>query len=115
MLLTSSSFILGKTYLQFLIAVLFAPDNLPKALNKKEANLADVFKGKSLNKINKNDQFSKNKRIDNGKIELTFLEPFYHNDVNISDNQMMETIHHKIEDWIKSEPSQWFWQHKRFS
>ena len=31
----------------------------------------------------------KNKRIDNGKIELTFHEPFYHNDVNISDNQMM--------------------------
>ena len=57
----------------------------------------------------------KNKRIDNGKIELTFLEPFYHNDVNISDNQMMETIHCKIEEWIKSEPSQWFWQHKRFS
>ncbi len=57
----------------------------------------------------------KNKRIDNGKIELTFLEPFYHNDVNISDNQMMETIHLKIEEWIKSEPSQWFWQHKRFS
>ena len=57
----------------------------------------------------------KNKRIDNGKIELTFLEPFYHNDVKISDNQMMEMIHHKIEDWIKSEPSQWFWQHNRFS
>ncbi len=57
----------------------------------------------------------KNKRIDNGNIELTFFEPFYHNDVNISDNQMMEKIHYKIEKWIKSEPSQWFWQHKRFS
>ena len=57
----------------------------------------------------------KNKRVDNGKIELTFLEPFYHNDENISDNQMMETIHYKIEEWIKSEPSQWFWQHKRFN
>ena len=57
----------------------------------------------------------KNKRVDNGKIELTFLEPFYHNDENISDNQMMESIHYKIEEWIKSEPSQWFWQHKRFN
>ena len=56
-----------------------------------------------------------NKRIDNGKIELTFLEPLYHNDANTSDKQMMETIHYKIEEWIKSEPSQWFWQHKRFS
>tara|TARA_A100001015_G_scaffold142854_1_gene158466 strand:+ start:572 stop:760 length:189 start_codon:yes stop_codon:yes gene_type:complete len=52
MLLTSFSFILGNTYLQFLIAVLFAPDNLPNVLNKKEANLADIFSGKSLNKKN---------------------------------------------------------------
>ncbi len=56
-----------------------------------------------------------NKRVDNGNIELTFLEPFYHNDLKISDNQMMENIHYKIEEWIKSEPSQWFWQHKRFN
>ena len=34
----------------FLIAVLFAPDNLPNVLNKKEPNLADIFSGKSLNK-----------------------------------------------------------------
>ena len=53
--------------------------------------------------------------FNNGKIELTFLEPFYHNDVNISDNKMMEKIHYKIEEWIKAEPSQWFWQHKRFN
>ena len=46
------SFILGKTYLQFLIAVLFAPDNAPKVLNKKEVNLADMFNGKILNKKN---------------------------------------------------------------
>ena len=56
-----------------------------------------------------------NKRIDNGNIELTFLEPFYHNNLNISDKEMMEKIHYKIEKWIKSEPTQWFWQHKRFS
>ena len=56
-----------------------------------------------------------NKRIDNGNIELTFFEPFYHDNVTISDNEMMEKIHYKIEKWIKSEPTQWFWQHKRFN
>ena len=57
----------------------------------------------------------KNKRIKNGNIELTFLEPLYHNNLEINDTQMMEKIHNKIEQWIKAEPSQWFWQHKRFS
>tara|TARA_B100000963_G_scaffold361120_1_gene394968 strand:+ start:687 stop:1550 length:864 start_codon:yes stop_codon:yes gene_type:complete len=57
----------------------------------------------------------KNRRNNNGNIELTFLKPFYHNDLNINDLQMMENIHKTIEEWIKSEPSQWFWQHKRFS
>ncbi len=56
-----------------------------------------------------------NKRFNNGNIELTFLEPIYHDDTKINDTQMMEKIHNKIEDWIKSEPAQWFWQHKRFS
>ena len=56
-----------------------------------------------------------NKRINNGNIELTFLKPLYHNNLEINDTQMMEKIHHKIEDWIRAEPTQWFWQHKRFS
>ncbi len=56
-----------------------------------------------------------NKRIDNGNIELTFLQPIYHDNLEINDTQMMEEIHNKIEQWIKAEPSQWFWQHKRFS
>ena len=56
-----------------------------------------------------------NRRISNGNIELTFLEPFYHNDLKINDIQMMEKIHNRVENWIKSEPTQWFWQHKRFS
>ena len=56
-----------------------------------------------------------NRRINNGNIELTFLEPLYHNNLEINDTQMMEEIHNKIEQWIKAEPSQWFWQHKRFS
>jgi len=56
-----------------------------------------------------------NKRFNDGNIELTFLKPFYHNDLKVNDIQMMENIHRKIEEWIKSEPSQWFWQHKRFN
>tara|TARA_Y100000768_G_scaffold381651_1_gene360686 strand:- start:44 stop:907 length:864 start_codon:yes stop_codon:yes gene_type:complete len=56
-----------------------------------------------------------NKRISNGDIQLTFLKPFYHNDLEINDIQMMQNIHNKIEEWIKSEPKQWFWQHKRFN
>ena len=56
-----------------------------------------------------------NKRINNGNIELTFLKPLYHNNLDINDTQMMEKIHYKIEEWIKAEPTQWFWQHKRFS
>ena len=56
-----------------------------------------------------------NIRNKNGNIELTFLEPLYHNNLEINDNEMMEKIHNKIEEWIKSEPTQWFWQHKRFS
>ena len=56
-----------------------------------------------------------NNRINNGDIELTFLEPLYHNNLEINDTQMMEKIHYKIEEWIKAEPTQWFWQHKRFS
>ncbi len=56
-----------------------------------------------------------NKRINNGNIELTFLEPLYHNNLEINDTQMMEKIHYKIEEWIKADPTQWFWQHKRFN
>ncbi len=56
-----------------------------------------------------------NRRIKNGNIELTFQKPFYHNDIKINDIEMMEKIHKKIEKWIKTEPTQWFWQHKRFT
>ncbi len=57
----------------------------------------------------------KNKRLSNDKIELTFFEPIFHNNININDNLMMENIHSIIEKWITSNPSQWFWQHKRFN
>ncbi len=57
----------------------------------------------------------KNTRLKSGKIELNFLEPIYHNDEKINDIKMMEKIHRLIENWIVSNPSQWFWQHKRFN
>ena len=56
-----------------------------------------------------------NNRLRDGKIELTFLDPIFHNDSNINDTLMMEKIHNIIENWILSNPSQWFWQHKRFN
>ena len=56
-----------------------------------------------------------NNRLSDGKIELTFLDPIFHNDSNINDTLMMEKIHTIIEKWILSNPSQWFWQHKRFN
>ena len=57
----------------------------------------------------------KNLRLENGKIELSFLEPIFHNNKDINDSKMMEKIHILIENWIISNPSQWFWQHKRFN
>ena len=57
----------------------------------------------------------KNTRLDDGQIELNFLEAIYHNDKKINDKVMMEKIHKLLESWIISKPSQWFWQHKRFN
>ncbi len=57
----------------------------------------------------------KNTRLKNGKIELSFHEPILHNNIEISDSLMMEKIHKLIENWIVSNPEQWFWQHKRFN
>ncbi len=57
----------------------------------------------------------KNRRLSNGQIELSFLEPIFHNNKNLDDIKMMEKIHKIIEGWIISNPSQWFWQHKRFN
>ena len=56
----------------------------------------------------------KNTRLKNGQIELNFHEPILHNDEN-KDSIMMERIHKLIEGWIISNPTQWFWQHKRFN
>ncbi len=57
----------------------------------------------------------RNQRLENGQIELQFMNPIYHNDKNINDTLVMEKIHKLIEQWIITNPSQWFWQHKRFN
>ena len=57
----------------------------------------------------------KNTRLANGKIELDFQKPIFHNDKTVSDVIMMEKIHNIVESWIITNPSQWFWQHKRFN
>ncbi len=57
----------------------------------------------------------RNTRLANGQIELSFQEPIYHNNENIDDSKMMENIHKLIQNWITSNPTQWFWQHKRFN
>ncbi len=57
----------------------------------------------------------KNTRLDNGKIELHFSDPIIHNNNDLSDTLMMENIHKIVEGWIVANPSQWFWQHKRFN
>ena len=57
----------------------------------------------------------RNTRLDNGKIQLDFCEPIFHDNENIDDSKMMEKIHNIIEKWIISNPNQWFWQHKRFN
>ena len=56
-----------------------------------------------------------NQRIANDKFSVTFFEPIEDFNKKISDKDIMLSIHKIIEDWIRSNPSQWFWQHNRFN
>ena len=56
-----------------------------------------------------------NKRLGNGKFLINFHKPFYNNQVEISDKDMMIKIHKIIEKWILENPQQWLWQHNRFN
>ena len=56
-----------------------------------------------------------NQRIADDKFLVTFFEPIDDFDREISDKDIMLSIHKIIEDWIRSNPSQWFWQHNRFN
>ena len=57
----------------------------------------------------------KNIRLSNNNFEITFckaITPYLNYN---TDAEAMLDIHKIIEGWIRENPSQWFWQHKRFS
>ena len=57
----------------------------------------------------------KNIRLPDNTLEITFEEPLDHNEDGISDNTKMLEINSIVEGWIKENPENWFWQHKRFN
>ena len=57
----------------------------------------------------------KNIRLPNNKLQITFEEPLEHNNKQISDEKKMHEINNIIEGWIRENPGNWFWQHKRFN
>ena len=56
-----------------------------------------------------------NIRLPNNKFKITFEKPLEHNNNLISDEEKMLEINNIIEKWIKENPENWFWQHKRFN
>ena len=56
----------------------------------------------------------KNIRLPNNKLQITFEEPLEHNN-QVSDEKKMLEINGIIEGWIRENPENWFWQHKRFN
>ena len=56
----------------------------------------------------------KNIRLPDNTLQITFEEPLEHNN-NISDDKKMLEINDIVERWIRENPENWFWQHKRFS
>ena len=57
----------------------------------------------------------KNIRLPDNKLQITFEEPLEHNNKQISDEKKMHEINNIIEGWIRENPGNWFWQHKRFN
>ncbi len=57
----------------------------------------------------------KNIRLPNNKLQITFEKPLSHNNDEISDEKKMLEINNIIEKWIRENPDNWFWQHKRFN
>ena len=56
-----------------------------------------------------------NIRNNNDTFTLKFHKPINHISNEISDINAMKNIHSIIEEWIKTNPSDWFLQHNRFS
>ncbi len=57
----------------------------------------------------------KNIRLPNNILQITFEQPLMHNNKEINDERKMLEINNIIEKWIKQNPENWFWQHKRFN
>ena len=57
----------------------------------------------------------KNIRLPDNTLEITFEHPLDHNEDSISDNAKMLEINSIVERWIRENPENWFWQHKRFN
>ena len=57
----------------------------------------------------------KNIRLSNNKFQITFEKPLEHNNNQVSDEKKMLEINLIIEEWIRKNPENWFWQHKRFN
>ena len=57
----------------------------------------------------------KNIRLPDNKLQITFEQPLLHNNDEVSDEKKMLEINSIIEKWIRDNPDNWFWQHKRFN
>ena len=57
----------------------------------------------------------KNIRLPDNTLQITFEEPLDHRDNKISDDKKMLEINAIVERWIRENPENWFWQHKRFN
>ena len=57
----------------------------------------------------------KNIRLPDNKLQITFEQPLLHNNNEVSDENKMLEINSIIEKWIRDNPDNWFWQHKRFN
>ena len=57
----------------------------------------------------------KNIRLPNNNFQITFEQPLLHNNNKVSDEKKMLEINNIIEKWIRQNPDNWFWQHKRFN
>ncbi len=56
-----------------------------------------------------------NIRLPNNNLQIKFEQPLVHNNNEVSDEKKMLEINNIIEKWIKQNPDNWFWQHKRFN
>ena len=57
----------------------------------------------------------KNIRLPNNNLQITFEQPLLHDNNEVSDEKKMLEINTIIEKWIRQNPDNWFWQHKRFN